>query len=67
MAQPRRNILPRSQSARIARLSNAHFFLGLAEEKSGRRDKAAAEYRTALAANPANEDAKKTLSSLNAN
>jgi tetratricopeptide (TPR) repeat protein len=47
------------------RVSNAHYFLGVGHEKRGHRDKAKAEYRSAIAANPKNEDAKKALASLN--
>jgi tetratricopeptide (TPR) repeat protein len=45
------------------KVSNAHYFLGLAHEKSGHRDTAKAEYQAAIAANPKNEDAKKALAS----
>jgi tetratricopeptide (TPR) repeat protein len=47
------------------RVSNAHYFLGLAHEKRGHRDRAKAEYQAAIAANAKNEDAKKALASLN--
>ena len=46
-----------------ARASNAHYFLGLAHEKSGHVDKAKTEYQAAIAANPNNADAKKALAS----
>jgi len=51
----------------LTRVSNAHYFLGLADEKSGHRDKAKAEYQAATAANPKNEDAKKALALLKDN
>jgi tetratricopeptide (TPR) repeat protein len=49
------------------RISNAHYFLGMAQDKSGHADKAKAEYQAAIAANPKNEDAKKALGSLKGN
>lgn len=49
------------------KVSNAHFFLGVAEEKTGHRDKAKTEYQTAIAANPKNEGATKALASLKDN
>jgi tetratricopeptide (TPR) repeat protein len=54
-----------SKDAWPTRVSNAHYFLGLAHEKSGHRDRAKAEYQAAIAANPKNEDAKKAFASLN--
>lgn len=47
-----------------SRVSSAHYFLGVALDKSGHRDRAKTEYQAALAANPKNEDAKKALASL---
>jgi tetratricopeptide (TPR) repeat protein len=52
------------KDATPARISNAHYFLGLAHEKNGHGDKAKAEYQAAIAANPKNEDAKKALAAL---
>jgi Cytochrome c biogenesis factor len=60
-------LLKLSKETPAPKRSNVHYFLGLAEEKSGRHDEAAAEYHAALAANPNNENAKKALASLNAN
>ena len=54
-----------AKDAYPTKVSSAHYFLGLSEEKTGRRDKAKAEYQTAIAANPKNEDATKALASLN--
>lgn len=55
------------KDATPAKFSNAHYFLGLAHEKSDQRDKAKAEYQAAITANPMNEDAKKALASLKTN
>jgi len=52
------------KDATPTRLSNAHYFLGMAHDKSGHRDKAKAEYQAAVTANPRNEDAKKALAAL---
>jgi tetratricopeptide (TPR) repeat protein len=52
------------KDASPTRVSNAHYFLGLAHEKSGHGDRAKTEYQAAIAANPKNEDAKKALASL---
>jgi tetratricopeptide (TPR) repeat protein len=54
-----------AKDATPSRISNAHYFLGIAHEKSGHRDRAKTEYQAAIAANPKNEDAKKALASLN--
>jgi tetratricopeptide (TPR) repeat protein len=53
-----------SNDATPRKVSNVHYFLGLACEKNGQRDKAKSEYQSAIAANPMNEDAKKALASL---
>lgn len=55
------------KDATPTKASNAHYFLGLAHEKSGHRDKAKTEYQAAIAANPKNEDATKALASLKDN
>jgi tetratricopeptide (TPR) repeat protein len=55
------------RDATPTKVSNAHYFLGMAREKSGHRDKAKAEYQAAITANPMNEDAKKALASLKDN
>ena len=47
--------------------SIALYQLGVSHQRNGRRDQAKAEYQTALAANPKNEDAKKALASLKNN
>ena len=52
------------KDATPGKVSNAHYFLGIAHDKSGQVDKARAEYVTAIAANPKNEAAKKALASL---
>jgi tetratricopeptide (TPR) repeat protein len=52
------------KDATPGKVSNAHYFLGIAHDKSGHVDKARAEYVTAIAANPKNEAAKKALASL---
>ena len=52
------------KDATPTRVSNAHYFLGFANEKAGHAEKAKAEYETAIAANPKNEDAKKALATL---
>ena len=44
--------------------STAHYLLGVVHQQGGRRDQAKAEYQSAIAANPKNEDAKKALASL---
>jgi Tfp pilus assembly protein PilF len=51
----------------IAQILLVGVFLGVAEEKTGHRDKARTEYQTAIAANPKNEDAMKALASLKNN
>lgn len=56
-----------AKDAYPSKVSNTHFFLGDAEEKTGHRDKAKSEYQTAIAANPKNEDATKALASLKNN
>ena len=53
-----------SKDALPARVSNAHYFLGMAHAKSSRSDRARAEYQKAIAANPDNQDARKALASL---
>jgi tetratricopeptide (TPR) repeat protein len=52
------------KDATQTRISNAHYFLGMAHDKSGHGDKAKAEYQAAITANPKNEDAKRALASL---
>ena len=52
------------KDATPTRISNAHYFLGMAHDKRGHADKAKAEYQAAIAANPKNEDAKKALAAL---
>ena len=52
------------KDATPTRVSNAHYFLGMAHDKRGHADKAKAEYQAAIAANPKNEDAKKALVAL---
>lgn len=47
-----------------ANFSVAHFLLGYAAEKQGKKDAARAEYQQSLSFNPANGDAKKALESL---
>lgn len=49
------------KDAPIVRVSNAHYNLGLAQQKAGQPERAKAEFRAALAANPDNENAKKAL------
>lgn len=53
-----------SNDALPTRISSAHYFLGLANEKVGHAEKAKAEYQLAIAANPKNEDAKNALAIL---
>ncbi|MDB4875316.1 MAG: repeat protein [Gemmatimonadetes bacterium] len=62
MYEKRLKIMPKD--ATPASVSNTHYSLGLAHEKLGHRDKAKSEYQLAIAANPANEDAKKALASM---
>lgn len=50
-----------SKDAPVARVSNAHYNLGLAQQKGGQPERAKAEFRAAIAANPDNENAKKAL------
>jgi tetratricopeptide (TPR) repeat protein len=52
------------KGAPVVRVSNAHYYLGLAQEKSGHMERARLEYRAAIAANPDNEDAKKALAAV---
>lgn len=52
------------RDAPVLRVSNAHYYLGLAHQRSGRADRAKAEFEAAVAANPDNENAKKALASL---
>jgi tetratricopeptide (TPR) repeat protein len=53
-----------AKDAPVARVSNAHYFLGVALQKSGNATQAKAEYQAALAANPQNANAQKALASL---
>jgi tetratricopeptide (TPR) repeat protein len=53
-----------AKDAPAARVSNAHYFLGLAHQKSGHAAQAKAEYQAAIAANPGNANAQKALASL---
>jgi tetratricopeptide (TPR) repeat protein len=62
MYEKQLKVMPKD--ATPTRVSNAHYYLGMAEEKSGHSDKAKAEYQAALAANPKNEEAKKALAAL---
>jgi tetratricopeptide (TPR) repeat protein len=48
----------------LTRVSNAHYYLGLAQQRSGRNDRAKAEFEAAVTANPDNDNAKKALASL---
>jgi tetratricopeptide (TPR) repeat protein len=50
--------------APLIRVSNAHYNLGLAQQRSGRNDRAKTEFEAAVAANPDNDNAKKALASL---
>jgi tetratricopeptide (TPR) repeat protein len=52
------------EDATSTKVSNAHYFLGVAHGKSGHPDKARAAYMTALTANPSNDEAKKALDAL---
>jgi tetratricopeptide (TPR) repeat protein len=62
MYEKQLTVMPKD--AAPAKVSNANYFLGMAHEKSGHRDKAKTAYQAAIAANPENEDAKKALASL---
>jgi tetratricopeptide (TPR) repeat protein len=53
--------------ASTTRISNAHYMLGLANEKVGHAERAKAEYQVAIEASPKNEDAKKALAALKEN
>lgn len=46
------------------RISNAHYYLGLASEKTANVARARSEYRAAVAANPRNANARKALDAL---
>lgn len=48
----------------LSRVSNAHYFLGVAHQRNGNTERAKAEFQAALAANPDNDNAKKALASL---
>ena len=52
-----------SGDASSTKIANVHYALGLSHEKLGHADKARTEYQAAVAANPANEDARKALAS----
>jgi tetratricopeptide (TPR) repeat protein len=52
------------KDATPGKVSNAHYYLGIAHDKNGHGDKAKTEYQLAIAANPKNEGAKKALASL---
>ena len=52
------------KDAPVARVSNAHYYLGLAQQRSGHPDRAKAEFQAAIAANVDNENAKKALAAL---
>jgi tetratricopeptide (TPR) repeat protein len=45
-------------------LTSTHYLLGVAYQKTGRLDRAKAEYEMALQVSPSNEDAKKALASI---
>jgi Flp pilus assembly protein TadD len=47
-----------------ATLSGAHHRLGMILERQGRKEQARSEYQQALAINPANDNAKKSLAAL---
>ncbi len=62
MHQKQLAAMPKDPS--LTRLSNTHYNLGLALQRSGRPDLAKPEFRAALVANPGNENATKALGSL---
>jgi tetratricopeptide (TPR) repeat protein len=52
------------QNAPLPNVSFAHYVLGMAYERQTKKDSARAEYQTAVAINPRNNDAKKALDAL---
>lgn len=52
------------QDAPVARVSNAHYYLGVANQRGGHADRAKAEFQAAIAWNADNDNAKKALAAL---